>query len=66
MPFGAAFFLANEYLRAQGLPGLLDEGKIGDSYQVLVDVADRHIDAAAGKLGVEGLARGPGYGETHS
>ncbi|KAI0662954.1 hypothetical protein C8Q70DRAFT_954906 [Cubamyces menziesii] len=61
-----AFFIANEYLRAQGLPGLVDEGKIGDVYQGLVDVADRHIDAAAGKLGVEGLARSPGYGETQS
>ncbi|KAI0364528.1 hypothetical protein BV20DRAFT_1047145 [Pilatotrama ljubarskyi] len=50
-----AFFLANEYLRAQGLPGLLDEGKIGDVYQDLVDIADRHINVVAGKLGVEGL-----------
>ncbi|KAI8975929.1 hypothetical protein BD414DRAFT_399074, partial [Trametes punicea] len=55
-----AFFLANEYLRAQGLPGLLDEGKIGDVYQGLVDIADRHINAAAGKLDVEGLARRAG------
>ncbi|TBU29952.1 hypothetical protein BD311DRAFT_755511 [Dichomitus squalens] len=51
-----AFFLANEYLRAQGLPGLLDQGKIGNVYQGLVDIADRHINAAAGKLDVEGLA----------
>ncbi|KAI0334864.1 hypothetical protein GY45DRAFT_1055500 [Cubamyces sp. BRFM 1775] len=58
-----AFFIANEYLRAQGLPGLLDEGQIGDAHQSLVDVADCHIDAAAGRLGVEELARGPGYGE---
>ncbi|KAI0357838.1 hypothetical protein OH77DRAFT_1421959 [Trametes cingulata] len=52
-----AFFLANEYLRAQGFPGLLDEGKIGDVYKDLVDIADRHINVAAGKLGVDGLLR---------
>ncbi|KAI0651268.1 hypothetical protein C8Q79DRAFT_932467 [Trametes meyenii] len=51
-----AFFLANEYLRAQGLPGLLDEGRIGGVYQGLADLADRHINVAAGKLDVEGLA----------
>ncbi|OCH84000.1 hypothetical protein OBBRIDRAFT_799451 [Obba rivulosa] len=50
-----AFFLANEYLRAQGLPGLLDHGKIGDVYQGFVGIADRHIEAAAGRLDVEGL-----------
>ena len=62
----AAFFLANEYLRAQGLPGLLDEGKIGDVYQGLVDIADRLINAAAGKLDVEGLARRSGSQEPES
>ncbi|KAI0757605.1 hypothetical protein C8Q80DRAFT_1265497 [Daedaleopsis nitida] len=59
-----AFFLADEYLRAQGLPGLLDEGKIGNVYQGLVDIADRHINVAAGKLDVEGLARRSGPQET--
>lgn len=44
------FFLANEYLRAQGLPGLLDEGKIGTVYQGLINIADRHMNAAVGKL----------------
>ncbi|KAI0668855.1 hypothetical protein C8Q78DRAFT_1043329 [Trametes maxima] len=58
-----AFFLANEYLRAQGLPGLLDEGKIGNVYQGLIDLADRHINVAAGKLDVEGLARASGSRE---
>lgn len=51
-----AFFLANEYLRAMGLPGLLDEGKIGEVYKGVTDLADRHINVAAGGLGVEGLA----------
>ena len=50
-----AFFLANEYLRAQGLPGLLDQGKIGDAYQGFVAIANRHIEAAAGRLDVEDL-----------
>ncbi|KAH9850425.1 hypothetical protein C2E23DRAFT_735133 [Lenzites betulinus] len=53
-----AFFLANEYLRVQGLPGLLNEGQIGDVHQGLLGIADRHIDAASGKLDVEGLAQG--------
>ncbi|KAI0079154.1 hypothetical protein K474DRAFT_1659450 [Panus rudis PR-1116 ss-1] len=51
-----AFFLANEYLHAQGLPGLVDEGKIGKAYEELVAVADRHIGVAAGKLSIEELA----------
>lgn len=51
----AAFFLANEYLRAQGLPGILDKGKDGEASEDLVDIAERHINVAAGKLGVEGL-----------
>ncbi|KAF9815497.1 hypothetical protein IEO21_04594 [Rhodonia placenta] len=28
----AAFFLANEYIRARGTPGLADEGKVGVVY----------------------------------
>ncbi|EJF61084.1 hypothetical protein DICSQDRAFT_61512 [Dichomitus squalens LYAD-421 SS1] len=47
-----AFFLANEYLRAQGLPGLLDSC---EDDQSLFDVADQHVNAAAGQLDVEGL-----------
>ena len=40
-----AFFLANEYLRAQGLPGLLDEleGRVNDVYQGLVDMTPRDM-----------------------
>ncbi|KAI0767597.1 hypothetical protein C8Q74DRAFT_1334985 [Fomes fomentarius] len=57
-----AFLLANEYLRAQGLPGVLDEGKIGTVYQGLIDIADRHMNAAVGKLDDNGggLARNVG------
>ena len=47
-----AFFLANEYLRAHGHPGLLDGCT---DYESLVHVADRHINAAAGLLDVQGL-----------
>ncbi|TFK81450.1 hypothetical protein K466DRAFT_502083 [Polyporus arcularius HHB13444] len=47
-----AFFLANEYLRALGHPGLLEGCQSrGD----LERVADRHINAAAGQLDVNGL-----------
>ncbi|EED78005.1 predicted protein [Postia placenta Mad-698-R] len=50
-----AFFLGTAYLRAQGLPGWVDD------LQFRKDVfaaADRFIDAATGKLDVEGLAGG--------
>ncbi|GLB43396.1 putative fic/DOC family protein [Lyophyllum shimeji] len=47
-----AFFLANEYLRAHGLPGLLEECEDDRS---LFGVADRHINVAAGLLDVAGL-----------
>ena len=52
----AGFFLANEYLRAMGIPGLADEGKFGDAYEQVVNIAQRHMDVAAGKLEVEGLS----------
>lgn len=51
-----AFVLANEYLRAQGLPGIADDGGVGNVYKGLTTIADEHINAAAGKLGVDGLA----------
>ncbi|KAI0317896.1 hypothetical protein OF83DRAFT_1262575 [Amylostereum chailletii] len=51
-----AFFLANEYLRAMGLPGLAGEGKVGGVYEDMVNLANRHIRIAAGELDVEGLA----------
>ncbi|KAF8590845.1 hypothetical protein K439DRAFT_1627585 [Ramaria rubella] len=50
-----AFFLANEYLRAQGLPGLADGGKVGKAYEELLSIADRHIEVARGNLDVGGL-----------
>ena len=45
-----AFFVANEYLRVQGLPGLT-ANRFGD-----MAIADAHVDAACGKLDVENLA----------
>ena len=54
--FIPAFFLANEYLRAMGIPGLADEGKAGEVYESVADIAKRHIDVAAGKSDVEVLA----------
>jgi len=51
-----AFFIANEYLRAMGIPGLADEGKVGEVCESVADVAKRHIDVAAGKSGVADLA----------
>ena len=54
--FFLAFFLANEYLRAMGIPGLVDEGKVGEVYESVADIAKRHIDVAAGRPGVADLA----------
>ncbi|KAJ2921097.1 hypothetical protein H1R20_g15996, partial [Candolleomyces eurysporus] len=51
-----AFFIANEYIRAMGLPGLADHGKVGVAYADVVEIAQRHMDVAAGKLDLEGLA----------
>lgn len=53
-----AFFLANEYIRAMGRPGLADMGKIGKVYEHLAEIANRYVDVAAGSLDVEGLAKG--------
>lgn len=53
-----AFFLANEYVRAMGRPGLADMGKAGKLYEHLANIADRYVDVASGKLDVEGLATG--------
>ncbi|OBZ76400.1 hypothetical protein A0H81_03788 [Grifola frondosa] len=50
-----AFFLANEYLRAQGMPGLAGVGKVGVGHDDLINLADLFIDTAAGRLNVEGL-----------
>lgn len=45
----AAFFLANEYLRGMGIPGLADGCDVGSA----TDVAQRHMDVAEGKLELE-------------
>ena len=58
-----AFFLANEYLRAMGIPGLADEGNVGEVYASVTDIAERHIGVAAGRLEVKELA-GPTSSET--
>ena len=39
-----------------GIPGLGDEGKAGETYESVADIARRHIDVAAGKSDVAGLA----------
>ncbi|KAI0784056.1 hypothetical protein C8Q75DRAFT_795213 [Abortiporus biennis] len=51
-----AFFLANEYLRAMGIPGLADNGKLGAVYGSIIELAERYMDTAAGRLDVKGLA----------
>ena len=38
-----AFFLANEYVHAQGLPGLADGGKVGEVYRDVHELAKCHI-----------------------
>lgn len=49
---GAAFFLAHEYLRAEGLPGLIT----GLTHDEAIAVAERYIATAAGQLGIAELA----------
>ncbi|EJD37009.1 hypothetical protein AURDEDRAFT_139932 [Auricularia subglabra TFB-10046 SS5] len=51
-----AFFLANEYLRAMGLPGLADGGKLGSVYGNVATIADYHVWSAAGTAGLADLA----------
>ncbi|KAF8202469.1 hypothetical protein BJ912DRAFT_944902 [Pholiota molesta] len=53
-----AFFLANEYIRAMGLPGLADAGDVGKAYKPAVAMAERHMGVAAGTLDLDGLAEG--------
>jgi hypothetical protein len=50
-----AFFLANEYVRAQGLPGLADGGKVGEVYGDVHELAERHIGVASGQLDMDAL-----------
>jgi hypothetical protein len=38
-----AFFLANKYVHAQGLPGLVDGGKVGEVYRDVHELAKCHI-----------------------
>jgi len=39
-----------------GVPGLADEGKVGEVYESVADIAKRHIGVAAGKSDVADLA----------
>ena len=43
-----AFFLANEYLRFMGLPGILDKDRIGNTTDAATVQADRYVSVAAG------------------
>ena len=51
----SVFFLANEYLHAQGLPGLADRNQVGEVYSDLIAIAEKHIGVAAGKLEIDDL-----------
>ena len=50
-----AFFLANEYVRAQGLPGLADGGTVGEVYRDVHELAERHIGVASGQVDADAL-----------
>ena len=39
-----------------GIPGLADEGNVGEVCESVADIAKRHIDVAAGKSDVADLA----------
>lgn len=51
----SAFFLANEYLRAQGLPGLVDQRRLGGTFKNHNELADRFVGVAASQLDLEDL-----------
>lgn len=57
MTIAVAFFLANEYLRAQGLPGLADEGKVGEVYASFHKIADEYFNATSKERDIDGLAK---------
>ena len=38
-----------------GIPGLADEGKVGEAHESVEDVAKRHIDVATGRSDVADL-----------
>ena len=42
-----------------GIPGLADEGKVGEVYESMADIAKRHINVAAGKSDVADLVTPP-------
>ncbi|KAF4574382.1 hypothetical protein EYR40_005900 [Pleurotus pulmonarius] len=53
-----AFFLANEYIRAQGHPGLADGGQVGEVYKDLQAVVDQYVGVASGRLEENALTNG--------
>ncbi|KAF6746019.1 hypothetical protein DFP72DRAFT_923961 [Ephemerocybe angulata] len=48
-----AFFVAHEYARAMGLPGLPAEAGVDN--ELVVKTATKYMDVAAGKLDMDGL-----------
>lgn len=52
-----AFFIANEYLRAQGALGLAGDGEVGAAHKEPFRIANEYINTAAGKVDVAGLAQ---------
>ncbi|TDL27171.1 hypothetical protein BD410DRAFT_715101 [Rickenella mellea] len=50
-----AFFLANEYIRAQGIPGLADAGVVGEAYRDIHELAERYVGVAVGHIDEVGM-----------
>jgi hypothetical protein len=48
-----ALFLANEYIRAQRLPGFADDGQVEEVHKDIQHLAERYIGVASGKLDVD-------------
>jgi death-on-curing family protein len=48
-----AFFLANEYVRAMGIPGLADGGVVGEAYADIEETVRKHVDVAKGELDIQ-------------
>ncbi|KAJ3541251.1 hypothetical protein NMY22_g3963 [Coprinellus aureogranulatus] len=51
-----AFFVANEYIRATGVPGLADGGKVGVAYERVAGFAQRRMDDILEGLDIDTVA----------
>jgi len=49
--------MANEYIRAQGLPGLADGGRVGEESKDVHSLVECYIGEASGQLDMDMLVK---------